>query len=60
VEAVLAAHTHSEPPGDLAPPPGFVGRFRNLILNQEESKAMSKEELQVLSEVTTQLVLLLA
>jgi hypothetical protein len=40
--------------------PGFVGRFTNLILNQEESKVMSKEELQVLSEVTTQLVLLLA
>jgi hypothetical protein len=38
---------------------GFVGRFTNLILNQEESKAMSKEELQVLSEVTTQMVLLL-
>ena len=40
--------------------PGFVGRFTNLILNQEESKVMSTEELQVLSEVTTQMVLLLA
>jgi hypothetical protein len=36
----------------------FCREIHKLDLNQEGSKVMSKEELQVLSEVTTQLVLL--